>query len=145
MSSPQAAATVRSVLIVDDEVEILRFLREALTALTYCVVDTTPNPQYAFELALRKPYDLYVFDFQMPLVDGAVLYTFIRKVHDLGLVAPGRLAPPLLLLSGHGEQRGARDLLREPGVRGLLSKPFTIQRLLAAVEACLPGTTRPVA
>ena len=136
---------MRSVLIVDDDVEILRFLRETLTALAYCAVDTTPNPQYAFELALRKPYDLFVFDFQMPLVDGAVLYTFIRKVHDLGLVAAARPAPPLLLLSGHGEQRGARDLLREPGVRGLLPKPFTIQRLLAAVEGCLPGSTRPVA
>ena len=145
MSSPQAAATIRSVLIVDDDVEILRFLRETLTALTCCVVDTTPNPQYAFELALRKPYELFMFDFQMPLVDGAVLYTFIRKVHDLGLVAPARTAPPLLLLSGHGEQRGARELLREPGVRGLLAKPFTIQRLLAAVEGCLPGTTRPLA
>ena len=79
----------------------------------------------------------------MPLVDGAVLYTFIRKVHDLGLATPVRPAPPLVLLSGHGEQRGARELLREPGVRGLLSKPFTIQRLLARVEACLPGVTRP--
>ena len=71
------------------------------------------------------------------------LYTFIRKVHDLGLTTPVRSAPPLVLLSGHGEQRGARELLGDPGVRGLLPKPFTIQRLLARVEACLPGATRP--
>ena len=94
MSSPQAAATIRSILVVDDDVEILRFLRETLTALAYCAVDTTPNPRYAFELALRKPYDLFLFDFQMPLVDGAVPYTFIRQVHDLGLTTPVRSAPP---------------------------------------------------
>ena len=145
MSSPQTPATSRSILIVDDDVEILRFLRETLTALAYCVVDTTPNPEYAFELALRKSYDLFLFDFQMPLVDGAVLYTFLRKVHDLGLTAPPRPAPPLVLMSGHGEQRGARELLGDPGVRGLLSKPFTIQRLLARVESCLPGAARPAA
>ena len=143
MSSPQAAATIRSILVVDDDVEILGFLRETLTALTDCTVDTTSNPQYAFELALRKPYDLFLFDFQMPLVDGAVLYTFLRQVHDLGLTNPPRPAPPLVLLSGHGEQRGARELLGDPGVRGLLPKPCTIQRLLAWVEACLPGATRP--
>ena len=130
MSSPQTA-TVRSILVVDDDVELLRFLRETLTALAHCSVDSTPSPEYAFELALRKPYDLFVFDFQMPRLDGAVLYSFIRKVHDLGLVAPARPAPPLLLLSGHGEQRGVRQMLGEPGVRGLLAKPFPIQRLLS--------------
>ena len=140
MSSPQTA-TVRLVLVVDDDVEILRFLRETLTALAHCAVDTTPNPEYAFELALRKSYDLFVFDFQMPRLDGAVLYTFIRKVHDLGLATAARPAPPLLLMTGHGEQRGARELLGEPGVRGLLAKPFSIQRLLNRVEDCLPGVS----
>ena len=58
-------------------------------------MDTTPNlGQYAFELALRKSYDLFVFDF----TDAArrrrgALYQFIRKVHlHLGLVAPARSA-----------------------------------------------------
>jgi DNA-binding response OmpR family regulator len=70
---------------------------------------------------------------------------FIRKVHDLGRVADGRPAPPLLLMSGHGEQRGAREVLGEPGVRGLLAKPFSVERLLTRLGACLPGVIRPVA
>ncbi len=143
MSSPQAGSTIRSVLVVDDDVEILRFLRETLTALAHCAVDTTPSPEYAFELALRKSYDLFLFDFQMPLVNGAVLYHLVRKVHDLGLVIPARRVPPLVLMSGHAEQKGAQELLQQPGVRGLLPKPFTIQRLLARVEAALPGVVRP--
>ena len=134
--------TGRSLLIVDDDVDVLRFLRDTLMAFTYCRVDTSPSPEYAFELALRKSYDLFLFDFSMPIMDGAVLYSLIRKVHDFGVLAAPRPLPPLLLMSGHGEKQRARELLAEPGVRGLLPKPFSIQRLLAKLEGCLPGVIR---
>ncbi len=136
------AAAGRSILVVDDDVDVLRFLRDTVLALTDCRVDTSPSAEYAFELAIRKPYDLFLFDFSMPAMDGAVLYNMIRKVHDFGVLSPSRPLPPLVLMSGHGEQRRARELLSEPGVRGLLSKPFSIERLLSKLEACLPGLTR---
>ena len=132
----------RAVLIVDDDVDVLRFLRDTLVAFTHCRVDTSPSPEYAFELAIRKPYDLFLFDFSMPIMDGAVLYSLIRKVHDFGVLSTPRPLPLLLLMSGHGEKQRARELLAEPGVRGLLPKPFSIGRLLAKLEGCLPGVTR---
>ena len=143
---PQAddtqAGTIRAILVVDDDVDVLRFLRDTVAAFTDCRVDTSPSAEYAFELAIRKRYDLFLFDFSMPAMDGAVLYNMIRKVHDFGVLSPARSLPPLILLSGHGEQRRARELLAEPGVKGLLPKPFSIERLLAKIEACLPGVTR---
>ena len=102
-------------------------------------MDTSPSSEYAFELALKKSYDLFIFDFSMPAVDGAVLYHLIRKVYLHDGRSPARVLPPLILMSGHGEQPRARELLHEPGVGGLLSKPFSIERLLSKVEACLPG------
>lgn len=137
---PSAA---RSILVVDDEVDILRFLRETLDAFSVCAVDTSPSAEYAFEMALKKPYDLFLFDFSMPVVDGALLYQMIRKAYQFGGWSPPRSLPPLILLSGHGEKPRAQKLLHEPGVRGLLAKPFTIDRLLAKVELCLPGVTGP--
>lgn len=134
-------ANTRSILVVDDDVEILRFLRETLAAFAACTVDTSPSSEYAFELALKKTYDLFLFDFTMPVVDGAVLYQFIRKVYLHDGRSPARLLPPLILMSGDGGKPRARELLHEPGVGGLLSKPFSIERLLARVEACLPGST----
>lgn len=143
---PQSEAAInapaRSLLMVDDDVDVLRFLRDTLTAFADCRVDTSPSPEYAFELAIRKPYDLFMFDFSMPIMDGAVLYNMIRKVHDFGVLSPARPLPPLILMSGNAEQRRARELLAEPGVRGLLPKPFSIERLLAKLESCLPGVTR---
>ena len=137
-------APIRSILVVDDDVEILRFLRETLAAFAACAVDTSPSSEYAFELALKKSYDLFIFDFSMPVVDGAVLYQFIRKVYLHDGRAPARALPPLILMSGHGEKPRARELLHEPGVGGLLPKPFSIERLLSKIEICLPGvTTRP--
>ncbi len=134
----------RSILLVDDDVDILRFLRETLGALAVCSLDATPSPAYGFELALRKSYDLFIFDFTMPAVDGATLYQFIRTAyeHNPHSQAPPRRLPPLLLLSGHAAQPRARELLKEPGVVGLLPKPFTIERLLTKLEGCLPGVTR---
>lgn len=127
--------------MVDDDVEILRFLRETLQSLAHCKVETAPVPEHAFELAIRKSYDLFLFDFAMPAMDGAVLYGLVRKVYDLAFIPP-RPLPPLILMSGNAQQRRARELLHEPGVRGLLPKPFSIDRLLQSVETILPGSIR---
>ena len=129
----------RSILVVDDDVDILRFLRETLPAFGRCQVDTSPSPEHAFELALRKTYALFIFDFSMPGMDGALLYSLMRKAYDLALQPP-RALPPLILMSGNAQQQRARELMHEPGVRGLLPKPFSIERLLQSVEAAMPGT-----
>jgi CheY-like chemotaxis protein len=127
----------KRILVVDDEVVILRLVRDSLSALLECEVETTPNPEYAFELVLKKSYDLFIFDFSMPSIDGALLYSIISKVYSND---PTRKMPPLLLMSGNASQKRAQQLLREPGVRGLLAKPFSIERLVEKV-AELVGKT----
>ncbi len=128
----------QSILVVDDDVDLLRLVREVLASHVSCTVDTTPSPEYAFELSLKKSYGLFLFDFSMPVIDGAVLYTFIRLAYQYPVAtAPARTLPPLVLMSGNAEKPRAQDLLHEPGVRGLLPKPFSIERLLKTVEANL--------
>src|SRR3954451_7699071 len=132
-----ADAPVKRILMVDDEVALLRLVREALTASFQCEVDTSPKPEYGFELALKKQYDLMIFDFQMPMIDGAMLFFLIGKVCDYS--KPPRKTPPLLLISGKADEERAQELLREPGVRGLIAKPFAMNRLLDKVREVLPG------
>src|SRR5438552_8365622 len=123
--------------MVDDDVALLRVVREALAASLKCDVDTSPKPEYAFELALKKKYDLFVFDFQMPMIDGAMLFFLIGKVYNHA--EPPRNVPPLLLVSGKADEERARELLKEPGVAGLVAKPFRMNRLLQKARECVPG------
>src|SRR5436190_24373835 len=126
------AAEPKRILMVDDDVALLRIVREALVASLRCEVDTSPKPEYAFELALKKSYDLLIFDFQMPMIDGAMLFFLIGKVYDNS--KPPRTVPPLLLISGKADEARAQELLKEPGVRGLIAKPFAINRLLDKIK-----------
>jgi DNA-binding response OmpR family regulator len=127
----------KRILIVDDDVALMKVMREALTTMLRCQVDTSPKPEYGFELALKKTYDLLLFDFQMPMIDGAMLFFLIEKVY--GNSIPPRIVPPLLLVTGRGDEKRAQELLREAGVRGLVPKPFNIDRLIDKVKECLPG------
>jgi DNA-binding response OmpR family regulator len=130
-------AAPKRILIVDDDVALMRVMREALTSMLRCEVDTSPKPEYGFELALKKTYDLLMFDFQMPMIDGAMLFLLIGKVYNHS--APPRVVPPLLLVTGRGEEKRAQELLQEAGVRGLVPKPFAINRLIEKVKESVPG------
>ena len=130
-------AEPKKILIVDDDVGLMRVMREALTSMLRCEVDTSPKPEYGFELALKKSYDLMLFDFSMPMIDGAMLFFLIGKVYN-NLVPP-RIVPPLLLVTGRGDEKRAQELLQEAGVRGLVAKPFAVNRLIEKVKECLPG------
>lgn len=127
---------VKKILMVDDNVALMRVTREALTSFLRCEVDTSPKPEYGFELALKKNYDLLIFDFSMPMIDGAMLFFLVGKVYENA--QPPRLLPPLLLISGRGDEKRAQELLKEVGVGGFLPKPFAINRLLEKVRECVP-------
>ncbi|HEX8678651.1 MAG TPA: response regulator [Chthoniobacterales bacterium] len=129
-------AEEKRILLVDDDVVLMRVTREALTSFLKCAVDTSPKPEYAFELLLKRDYDLLIFDFSMPMIDGAMLFFLISKVYENA--QPPRLVPPLILVTGRGDEARAQELLREPRVRGLISKPFAINRLVQKVRECLP-------
>ena len=126
----------KRILVVDDDVGLMRVMREALTSFLRCEVDSSPTPEYGFELALKKKYDLFIFDFSMPMIDGAMLFSLIGKVYSNA--EPPKAVPPLVLVSAKGDDKRAQDLLREAGVHGLLPKPFAINRLLQKVKECLP-------
>jgi len=135
-ASVMSEAAPKKILIVDDDVGLMRVMREALTSFLRCEVDTSPKPEYGFELALKKTYDLLMFDFQMPMIDGAMLFFLIGKVYNNSV--PPRIVPPLLLVTGKGDEKRAQELLQEAGVRGLVPKPFAINRLIEKVKECVP-------
>lgn len=133
-----AGTETKRALIVDDDLTVLRLIRETLQNFLRWEVDSSPKPEYAFELALKKDYDLMIFDFSMPMIDGTLLFLLISKAYENA--TPPRRMPPLLLVSGQGQDQRAQELRREARVLGYLPKPFTINRLLEKVRECIGET-----
>jgi len=120
----------KRILVVDDDTSLTRLISEALRSRFRCEVDATPNPEYGFELAV------FVFDFSMPMIDGAMLFTLIGKVYNH--VNPPVVVPPLILISGRGDEARAQELMKEAGVRGFLPKPFAMNRLMEKITEVAP-------
>jgi CheY-like chemotaxis protein len=131
------AVEPKRILIVDDDSELLQALKDSLLSFLRCEVHASTKPEEAFELALTSNYDLFLFDFSMPMIDGAMLYFLLGKVYNHD--KPPRVLPPLLLVTGQGEEQRAQDLLRQPGVLGLIQKPFQLNRLIGKIAASVRG------
>jgi len=66
-----------------------------------------------------------------------MLFFLIGRVYNHAV--PPRIVPPLVLVTGRGDEKRAQELSKEVGVRGLIAKPFAINRLIDKVKECLPG------
>lgn len=125
------------VLIADPSVLNLRFLRETLSGFLVSDIDTSSDPEYAFELALKKKYGLLLFNLNMPVLPGPLLYDLLRRVAEHA--QRGKKLPPVLFIADDASTRQSEiaRLNREPGVRGVLRAPIKIQRLLEQVTDCV--------
>jgi two-component system chemotaxis response regulator CheY len=67
---------MKHILIVDDAATVRMYHRNILESAGY-QVDEAINGVEALEKALNKPYDLYLVDVNMPILDG---YSFVREL-----------------------------------------------------------------
>ena len=114
-----------SVLIVEDEQAIRRFLRTALEAEGIRVFDAETLQRGLLEAATRKP-DLVILDLGLPDGDGLA---FIRDIRQWSPV-------PIIVLSARSEERDKIAAL-DAGADDYLSKPFGIGELQARLRVAL--------
>jgi two-component system KDP operon response regulator KdpE len=120
MSSPAPVA-----LIVEDEPQIRRFVREALEAKGWQVHEAASRQRGLVEAGTRKP-DLIVLDLGLPDGDGLDL---IREVRGWSSV-------PIVVLSARADEADKIAAL-DAGADDYLTKPFGVGELLARVRANL--------
>src|SRR5580692_7885835 len=113
------------ILVVDDETQITRVLRAALSAQRYDV-RTANDPQEALRVFEEWAPDLVVTDLMMPEISGVDLCRAIRKTSKT----------PILVLSVRDQERAKVEAL-DAGADDYVTKPFSIQELLARVRAHL--------
>jgi two-component system KDP operon response regulator KdpE len=110
-------------ILVEDERQIRRFVRTALEAEGWSVVETDTLKQGLTDAGTRKP-DLVILDLGLPDGDGM---EFIRDLRGWSKV-------PIIVLSarvGEQDKIGALDA----GADDYLTKPFGVGELLARVRA----------
>lgn len=115
----------KRVLVVDDESQITRVLRQSLTAHRYDV-RTASDGVSALDTFHDWHPDLVITDLQMPEMDGIEFCRAIRKESEL----------PIIVLSVRGEERTKVEAL-DAGADDYVTKPFGIEELLARVRAAL--------
>jgi two-component system KDP operon response regulator KdpE len=113
------------VLVVDDEVQILRLLRRTLEAQGYRV-ETVEMGGAALDTAERHPPDVVLLDLMLPDLDGLEVCRRLRE----------RLDVPIIILSARGEERKKIEAL-DLGADDYLTKPFATGELLARIRVAL--------
>jgi two-component system, OmpR family, KDP operon response regulator KdpE len=113
------------ILVVDDEIQITRVLRASLSAQRYDV-RTVNDPEEALRLFEEWDPDLVITDLMMPGMSGVDLARAIRR----------KSRTPILVLSVR-EQEHAKVEALDAGADDYVTKPFSIQELLARVRAHL--------
>jgi two-component system, NtrC family, nitrogen regulation response regulator NtrX len=116
------------VLVVDDEAAIRDTLRMVLEYEGYEVA-TVPDGRAALSELEGAPADAVLLDIKMPGMDG--LETLDRIVARDG-------APPVLMISGHGDIATAVECTRR-GAADFLEKPLQRERVLVSVKNALSG------
>jgi two-component system KDP operon response regulator KdpE len=113
------------VLVVEDETQIRRFVRNALEGEGCRVAEAETMAQGLIDAGTRKP-DLIILDLGLPDGDG------VRFVQDLRAWA----STPVLILSARSTEEDKISVL-DTGADDYLVKPFAVGELLARVRALL--------
>jgi two-component system KDP operon response regulator KdpE len=113
------------ILVVDDEPQIQRFLRPALTAAGYDVEQASTGAE-AMRLAERRAPSLVILDLGLPDADGKTIITALRQ----------QMETPIIVLSAR-EREAEKVAALDLGADDYVAKPFGIGELLARIRVCL--------
>ena len=118
----------RTILLIDDEPQIRRVLRATLTAQGAKVLDAQ-NGEDALELLRVQTVDLILLDMNMPGLGGLETCRAIRNAWDV----------PIIIVSVRDSDRDKVEAL-DAGADDFVSKPFSIDELMARIRAALRRT-----
>jgi len=119
-----------TILVVEDEPEIRRFLRTSLATEDYRVVEAETGERGAIEAGTLKP-DLAIVDLGLPDIDGIEVIRRIRKWSPL----------PIIVLSARAREQSKVEAL-DAGADDYVTKPFAVGELLARVRVALRHASR---
>lgn len=122
-----------NILIVDDDLSILKALTRELTSLGHQVQSARNGEEALFTLS-HQTFDLLISDFRMPGMSGAELLREIKKL---------RPTLPAIILSGHADFSDLIELLNDGTATQFVSKPWARKDLAHRIERILLAPPAP--
>ena len=135
IKQPAAGAAKRTVLVVDDEPNIVDLLKMVLTQDGYEVATAT-NGQEALERIAARSYDLILSDMRMPGMDGREFFETVKKRNPA-------LAHRIVFVTGDTVSPDTQAFFNDTGNRWL-SKPFSIAQVEDTANEVLEKEAVPV-
>jgi two-component system KDP operon response regulator KdpE len=114
-----------TILVIDDEPQIRKFLRISLASQGYKVLEAGTGNDGLTQAALNKP-DLLVLDLGLPDMDGQDVLSQFREWSTV----------PVLVLSVRASE-GEKVRALDAGANDYVTKPFGIQEFLARIRSLL--------
>lgn len=118
----------KKILIVDDDVDLLRGLTIRLKASNYEVVSAT-DAIFAVSVAMEERPALIVLDLGLPGGDGYVIMDRLSKI-------AGTIGTPIIVLSARDASLNKERAIKA-GARAFFQKPADNDELLAAIRKAL--------
>jgi two-component system KDP operon response regulator KdpE len=114
------------ILLIEDDLEIRRFLRTTLSAEEYRLQEATTAAE-GVERATRRPPDAIVLDLGLPDADGMEVIRQIRQWNR---------SLPIIVLSVRARERD-KIVALDAGADDFVNKPFAVGELLARLRVAL--------
>jgi two-component system KDP operon response regulator KdpE len=118
------------VLVVEDEPQLVRFLRATLPPHGYRMVEAPTAAQALVEATTRAP-DLVLLDLGLPDLDGVEV---VRRIREWSRM-------PIVVVSARGQEQDKVEAL-DAGADDYLTKPFGTSELLARMRVALRHAAR---
>jgi len=118
------------ILVVDDELSIIKFLRANLEAKGYEVLTAMDGAEALRIIEMELP-DLVILDIMMPKMDG---FEVCRRLREWSQI-------PIIMLSARGDEQDKVKCL-DLGADDYITKPFGASELTARVSAVLRRTKK---
>lgn len=129
----------KTVLVVDDEDDIRRYLSTALEVAGFNVIAAADGEEALTKVKAKRP-DLISLDLVMPKKSGVKLHRELMKNKDWAKI-------PIIIVTGHARDELGRSDLKELTMSGpelYLEKPVNPQNYIAAVKKLLGMEVTPV-
>jgi two-component system KDP operon response regulator KdpE len=118
-------AVRKRILVIDDELQIRRFLRVALEANTYSIVEASTGKEGVYKTTTERP-DCIILDLGLPDMDGL---SVLKQIREWSTV-------PVIILSVHDDEKGKVAAL-DAGADDYVVKPFGVSELIARLRVAL--------